>query len=86
MARVLWRPTRGTGAGGGHHDGGGLKGPAHGAGYVVVVVAADIFILCTVDETSVWWIDSIVKLWRPCETERVGTAAFLVVLFSSCYS
>ena len=52
MARVLWRPSRGTGAGGWYHDGGGLRGPAHGAGHVVVVVAADILILCTGDETS----------------------------------
>ena len=87
MARVLWRPSRGTGAGGGHHDGGGLGGPAHGAGHVVVEVAANMLILCTVDETQVRWIEcSIEKLRCPCETERVGTAASLVVLFSSCYS
>ena len=87
VTRVLWRSSRWTGKGSGYHDGGGLRGPAHGAGHVVVIVTAGKFILCTVDKTRPCWrIDGIVKLRRPCETQRVGTAAFLVVLFSSCYS
>ena len=46
---MLGRSARGTGEGGGHHDGGGLRGPTHGAGHVVVVMTANPFILTTVE-------------------------------------
>ena len=36
VAPVLSGPSRGTGVGGGYHDGGGVMDPAHGAGDVVV--------------------------------------------------
>ena len=51
VARVLGRPALGTGKGGWHHDGDGLRGHAHGAGDVVVVVIDDVLILCAVDVT-----------------------------------
>ena len=82
MSSVLGRPARGTGEGGGHHDGGGLRGPAHGAGDVVVVVTSDGLILGTVDVTIIPRGRNAVKLRRPCETQTVGAAAFLVVLFT----
>ena len=45
VSGVLGRPARGTGAGGGYQDGGGLGGPAHGAGDVLVGVIGDIVVL-----------------------------------------
>ena len=53
MAGVLGCPSRGTGECGGHHDGGGLRGPAHGARHVVSMVTRDVLVLCSVDVTIV---------------------------------
>ena len=50
VSLVLGRPARGTGEGTGHHDGGGLGGPAHGADGVMSVMIANIEVLCTVEE------------------------------------
>ena len=50
VSLVLGRPARGAGEGTGHHDGGGLGGPAHGADGVMSVMIANIEVLCTVEE------------------------------------
>ena len=50
VAPVLSGPSRGTGVGGGYHDGGGVMDPAHGAGDVVVqVLLVCNFVLGTID-------------------------------------
>ena len=84
VSLVLGRPARGTGEGGGHHDGGGLRGPTHGAGHVVVVMTANMFILTTV-EVAVYARHKrcVIELWLPGQTQTVGAASFLGVLFPS---
>ena len=53
----------GAGVGGGHHDGGGLGGPAHGAGDVVVMVTSDVLILSPVEGRIVTWYGLVVQFW-----------------------
>ena len=69
---VLGCPARGTGAGGGHHDGCGLGSPTHGAGDVLVVVARDCLILHTIEVASVLRFRLVVKFWRHGQTKSVG--------------
>ena len=83
MSRVLGRPARGTGEGTGYHDGGGLRGPTHGAGDVVVVMAGDFLVLRTVDVTVAWRDGhDVVKLGGPGQTQPVWTTSFIPISFS----
>ena len=63
MSRVLGRQHGGAGEGGGHRDGGGLRGPAHEAGDVAVRTTAPRLILDTVCITIAFTCDhNVVKL------------------------
>ena len=50
VARVLLLPSRRARAGGGHHEGGSLGRPTHGANSVVIVVSVVVLILRAVQK------------------------------------
>ena len=79
VARVLRRPARGTGAGGGHHEGGCLGGAAHGAGDVLLVVTGDVLILCPVDDGVRGWESHVVQLGVQDQTQVIGRSACVFV-------
>ena len=71
VSSVLGCPARRTGEGGGHHDGGGLGHAAHGTGNIVVNMARDVFVLCTVQRGRAMCGCCIIKLWCQGQTECV---------------
>ena len=76
MARVLGRPARGTGEGGGHHDGGGLRNLTHRAGNVKVLMTALVnSILGSVDEGEGFRFGHGIKLWSLGQTQGVAGSA-----------
>ena len=83
---VLGRPARGTGAGGGYHDGGGLEGPAHGAGDVLVVVSVDGLVFRSVQVARVCRFRLFVQLRRHGETKSVGCSSCVTEPRAPCHS
>ena len=79
MSSVLGCPARGTGEGGGHHDGGGLGHAAHGTGNIVVKVAWDLLVLCTVQLGKGCWLGLIVKLWCHGQAESIGGSSSVII-------
>ena len=67
--------------GGGHHDAGGQRDPAHGAAQIVVPAKLqDIPEVTTVD-VVVLIMRKVVKLWGPNQIQRVGAGSLNVVVF-----
>ena len=84
MSMVLLGPPVRTGVGTWDHDGAGLDSFAHSAGHVVVMQAADVLVLGTIDGAVIPAImGDGVKDWVQGETKAVGASSLMIVKRSS---
>ena len=80
--RVLGRPARRTGVGAGHHDAGGQRDPAHGAGQEVIPATLQDIPEVTTDDDATVPFRKAVKLRCLGQTQRVGAGSLNVVVFA----
>ena len=81
--RVLGRPARRTGVGAGHHDAGGQRDPAHGAGQEVVHANRRGIREATAVDAATAPLRKVVKLRCLDQTQRVGAGSVNLVCFAS---
>ena len=81
-SRVLGRPARRTGVGAGHHDAGGQRDPAHGAGQEVIPATLQDIPEVTTDDDATARLKKAVKLRCLGQTQRVGAGSLNLEVFA----